>query len=205
MKLISIISTLCTLAYTLETYSFQSETSRLMEIIINSLYSEKEVFLRELVSNAIDANDKIRFMALTDEALRGLNPELSVKISFNQEEKTLTIKDTGVGMSKDELVSNLGTLAKSGTTAFLEQIQAGNMNLIGQFGVGFYSAFLVADTVEVHTRKFDHLGYRWTSSASNEFHIEELGEIDHGTSIVLHLKEVFASTRNPISTSTPSI
>jgi HSP90 family molecular chaperone len=203
MKLISIISTLCTLAYTLETYSFQSETSRLMEIIINSLYSEKEVFLRELVSNAIDANDKIRFMALTDESLRGLNPELSVKISFNQEEKTLTIKDTGVGMSKDELVSNLGTLAKSGTTAFLEQIQAGNMNLIGQFGVGFYSAFLVADTVEVHTRKFDNLGHKWTSSASNEFHIEELGEIDYGTSIILHLKEVFSSTRKPISTSKP--
>ena len=190
MKLISIISTLCALAHTFETYTFQSETSRLMEIIINSLYTEKEVFLRELVSNAIDANDKVRFMALTDPSFQDLNPELNIKISFNLEEKTLTIQDTGIGMSKDDLISNLGTLAKSGTTAFLEQIQQGNMNLIGQFGVGFYSAYLVADQVEVHSRKNGHLGYKWFSNASNEFHIEELGEIDHGTSIVLHLKEV---------------
>lgn len=102
-------------------------------------------------------------------------------------------------MSKDDLISNLGTLARSGTTAFLEQIQAGNMNLIGQFGVGFYSAFLVADQVEVISRTYGHPGYKWFSNASNEFHVEEVGDSDYGTKIVLHLKEVFSIIRKPIN------
>lgn len=161
-----------------------------MEIIINSLYTQKDIFLRELVSNAVDANDKIRFMSIADPALSDLNPELNIKISFNEAESQVIVQDTGVGMSKDDLISNLGTLAKSGTTAFLEQIQAGNMNLIGQFGVGFYSAFLVADKVEVVTRRFGHPAYRWTSAASNEFYIEDVEEdVDYGTKVICHLKE----------------
>lgn len=130
-----------------------------MEIIINSLYTQKEVFLRELISNAADANDKIRFQAIGAPELLGEETHLAIRIDYDAEKKTLSVSDTGIGMSKQDLISNLGTLARSGTTNFLQQIKAGDLNLIGQFGVGFYSAFLVANKVEVWDCKMWNVYY----------------------------------------------
>jgi HSP90 family molecular chaperone len=139
-----------------ESFSFNADVSRLMDIIINSLYTKKEVFIRELVSNASDALDKVRFISVQDPDYLGNTPELEIKIDFDYEAKTISITDTGVGMTKAELVKNLGTVAKSGTTAFLEAMGQGeNMSLIGQFGVGFYSAFLVANKVVVTSKSND--------------------------------------------------
>lgn len=139
-----------------ESFSFNADVSRLMDIIINSLYTKKEVFIRELISNASDALDKARFIAVSDVDYLGENPDLEILIDFDYEAKTISITDTGVGMSKAELIKNLGTVAKSGTTAFLEAMGQGeNMSLIGQFGVGFYSAFLVANKVTVTSKAND--------------------------------------------------
>jgi len=139
-----------------EAFSFAADVSRLMDIIINSLYTKKEVFIRELVSNASDALDKVRFISVQNPDYLGEHKDLKVKIDFDNEAKTISITDTGVGMTKAELIKNLGTVAKSGTTAFLEAMGKGdNMSLIGQFGVGFYSAFLVANKVEVASKSND--------------------------------------------------
>jgi heat shock protein beta len=139
-----------------EAFSFAADVSRLMDIIINSLYTKKEVFIREIVSNASDALDKIRFISVQNPEYLGDYPEMEIKIDFDNEAKTISITDTGVGMTKAELIKNLGTVAKSGTTAFLEAMGKGDsMNLIGQFGVGFYSAFLVANKVEVTSKSND--------------------------------------------------
>ena len=155
-----------------ETLDFQAEVSRLMDIIINSLYSNREIFIRELISNASDALDKIRFQALMDKG-EDEKVALEIRISYDQEAKTLTIKDGGVGMSKEDLIKNLGTVAKSGTTEFVEQAASGadSLNLIGQFGVGFYSVYLVSDEVTVVSKKDGSPQHVWKSSANKTFSV----------------------------------
>eukprot|EP01028_Stygiella_incarcerata_P003004 TRINITY_DN156_c0_g2_i1.p1 TRINITY_DN156_c0_g2~~TRINITY_DN156_c0_g2_i1.p1 ORF type:complete len:816 (-),score=289.70 TRINITY_DN156_c0_g2_i1:63-2510(-) len=178
-----------------EVYSFQAEVSRLLNIIINSLYTKKEVFLRELVSNGSDALDKLRFLALTKpetyDSPKGL--EMDIRVEVDAENKMLHITDHGIGMTRADLVNNLGTIASSGTKKFLEALQEGaDMNLIGQFGVGFYSAFLVADTVVVRTKHVDDVQLIWTSKAEDTFTIEEDPEgntLGRGTRVTLHMRD----------------
>lgn len=176
-----------------ETFEFQAEVNRLMDIIINSLYKNKEVFLRELISNASDALDKIRFLAVSASELLGDKKDLEILISFDEEAKTLTIRDTGVGMSKADLVANLGTVAKSGTTSFVEQLAAGqDMGMIGQFGVGFYSVYLVADKVRVASKHPEDEQYVWESTADSSFTVAKDprgNTLSRGTEITLYLKE----------------
>ena len=164
-----------------------------MDIIINSLYTKKEVFIRELISNASDALDKVRFISVSDPDYLLTAPELEIKIDFDYDAKTISITDTGVGMSKAELIKNLGTVAKSGTTAFLEAMGQGeNMSLIGQFGVGFYSAFLVANKVVVTSKANDDEQHIWTSTADSKFFLtkDPRGDtLGRGTRVTLHLKD----------------
>jgi len=176
-----------------ESFVFQAEVNRLMDIIINSLYKNKEVFLRELISNASDALDKLRFLAVTASDILGDVKELSIKVSFNEKLKTLTIRDTGIGMTKSELINNLGTLAKSGTKKFLESLNEGaDLGLIGQFGVGFYSVYLVADKVRVVTKNNDDEQYIWESTADSSFFVAKDprgNTLGRGTEITMFLKE----------------
>jgi heat shock protein beta len=162
-----------------------------MDIIINSLYTQKEIFLRELISNASDALDKIRFLAISNPDLLGGESELEIKIQYDSDRKIVEIIDNGIGMTKNDLIQNLGTVAKSGTTKFLENLKAGDLNLIGHFGVGFYSSFLVASKVEVISKHNDDIQHKWISSASNSFIVEEdkSVELKRGTIVRLHLKE----------------
>ena len=178
-----------------ETMGFQTEVKQLLQLMIHSLYSNREIFLRELISNASDACDKLRFEALHNNALYEDDSELSIRIAYDKEAKTLTISDNGIGMNRDEVIANLGTIAKSGTREFFSKLsgdQQKDAHLIGQFGVGFYSAFIVADKVSVLTRRAGEKadqGVRWESDGGGEFSIEMVDKAARGTEITLHLRE----------------
>merc|ERR1719443_2721926 len=176
-----------------EKFEFQAEVSRLMDIIINSLYKKKEIFLRELISNASDALDKIRFLAVENKDALGSKKELEIRISFDKDARTLSIIDSGVGMTKADLVANLGTVAKSGTTNFVEAMSSGgDLSLIGQFGVGFYSVYLVADKVQVTSKHNDDDQHIWESTADASFTVSKDprgNTLGRGTEIKLYLKE----------------
>jgi len=178
-----------------ETLGFQTEARQLLHLMIHSLYSNKEIFLRELISNASDAADKLRFAALAKPELLEDDPDLKITVEFDPKKKTITISDNGIGMNRDEIIENLGTIAKSGTAQFLESLtgdQKKDSRLIGQFGVGFYSAFIVADKVEVFSRKAGEpagQGVKWESAGEADFNVESVHKTDRGTSIVLHLKK----------------
>ena len=178
-----------------ETHAFQTEVKQLLHLMIHSLYSNKEIFLRELISNASDAADKLRFEATTDDALYEGDSDLNVYIETNQEARTITIRDNGIGMSRDEVIANIGTIARSGTKEFFSQLsgdQEKDAHLIGQFGVGFYSSFLVADKVTVTTRRAglekEH-GVLWQSTGDGEYELETVAKETRGTEIILHLRD----------------
>lgn len=178
-----------------EKLNFQAEVTQLLHLVTHSLYSNKEIFLRELISNSADACDKLRFLGLSNDALYENDDKLWIKVTFDADAKTITIKDNGVGMNREEVIANLGTIAKSGTKEFLSQLtgdQAKDANLIGQFGVGFYSAFVVADKVVVKTRRagmHSEDGVQWESSADGEYIVSQINLPQRGTEITLHIKE----------------
>jgi molecular chaperone HtpG len=180
---------------TKQTHAFQAEVKQILHLVTHSLYSNKEIFLRELVSNASDACDKLRFEALDNNALYEDQASLEVRVMFDAEAKTLTIRDNGIGMSADEAASHLGTIAKSGTREFMSKLegeQKKDANLIGQFGVGFYSGFIVADRITVETRRAGldaSLGVRWSSEGSGEYELESISRTQRGTDVILHLRD----------------
>ena len=176
-----------------ETLGFQAEVKQLLQLMIHSLYSNKEIFLRELVSNASDACDKLRFEAVNNDGLFGNDSELKINVSFDAEAKTVTVSDSGIGMSREEVIKNIGTIARSGTKEFFSQLSGDKQkdaHLIGQFGVGFYSAFIIADKVTLTTRRAgEETATQWESAGDGEFTLESVEKPTRGTTIVLHLKD----------------
>lgn len=174
----------------MEKKNFKAESKRLMDLMINSIYTHKEIFLREIISNASDALDKLHFVSLTDTTAEKL-PELFIKIYLNKEDRTITVADNGIGMSLEELEDNLGTIAKSGSLQFKNDLSEDEKSdIIGQFGVGFYSAFMVADEVTVNTKKYgSDKAYQWKSSGADGYTIEETAKENCGTEIIMHIRE----------------
>ena len=171
-------------------HKFQTEVSQLLKLIIHSLYSHKEIFLRELISNASDALDKLNYLILTDDAFKSMEFTPKINIDFNEKDKTLTISDTGIGMNKNDLKENLGTIARSGTKNFVEMLTGDSKkdsNLIGQFGVGFYSSYMVADKVEVFSKKAgEDSAFKWISDGKSGYKIEDSEKDTFGTDIILY-------------------
>lgn len=181
-----------------ETFEFQAETKQLLDLMVHSIYTNHEIFLRELISNASDAIDKLHYESLTNRDILEGDTAFEIHLTPDADAHTLTISDNGLGMNKEDLVQNLGTIAKSGTKAFLEKLKEAqdsdstDKDLIGQFGVGFYSAFMVADTVTVVTRKAgEKQAYKWESSGDGTYSLEECEKPKHGTTIILHLGKDF--------------
>ena len=180
---------------TVQTHSFQAEVAQLLKLVTHSLYSNPDIFLRELISNASDACDKLRFEALNDSALYEESPELQVKIEVDATARTLSITDNGIGLSRQEAIDNLGTIAKSGTREFISRLtgdQKNDAQLIGQFGVGFYSGFIVADRITVESRRAGvpaDQGVRWSSTGTGDFEVEDISRAERGTRVTLHLKD----------------
>ena len=178
-----------------ETLGFQTEVKQLLHLMIHSLYSNKEIFLRELISNASDAADKLRFEALAKPELLEGDADLKIRVSFDAEAGTVTLEDNGIGMSREDVIAHLGTIAKSGTADFMKNLsgdQKKDSHLIGQFGVGFYSAFIVADQVDVYSRRAGQPaaeGVHWSSKGEGEFEVATIDKPQRGTRIVLHLKK----------------
>ena len=178
-----------------ETLGFQTEVKQLLDLMVHSLYGNREIFLRELISNASDAEDKLRFEALRNDSLYEKDPDLKIKVDFNKDLKTITVLDNGIGMSRDEVIENLGTIAKSGTKQFFDSLtgdQTKDSQLIGKFGVGFYSCFIIAKKVEVTTRRAGEKrsqGVRWTSTGENDYSIETFDRAKRGTKVVLYLRD----------------
>jgi molecular chaperone HtpG len=178
-----------------QTHAFQAEVAQLLHLVTHSLYSNQEIFLRELISNASDACDKLRFEALNNNALYEDAPDLQVRLSFDKAAKTLTITDNGIGMTAQEAIDHLGTIAKSGTKDFMSKLsgdQKSDAQLIGQFGVGFYSGFIVAEKITVETRRAGAAaaeGVRWISGGTGDFEVETITRAERGTSVILHLRE----------------
>jgi len=177
----------------MEKLGFQAEVSRLLDIVAHSLYSDRAVFLRELISNASDACDKLRYLSLTEPGLVAEDPEFKITVAIDKAKKTLTVSDNGIGMNREELISHLGTIARSGSAQFVQALEEGkskDVSLIGQFGVGFYAAFMVADQVTVVTRRAgETLGWKWVSDGKGEFEIGEAERAGRGTDVVLHIKK----------------
>src|ERR1700756_1833768 len=178
-----------------ETMSFQAEVKQLLHLMIHSLYSNKEIFLRELISNASDAADKLRFEAIENSALYENDPNRRIRVSYDKAARTITLDDNGIGMSRDEAIANLGTIARSDTKEFFGKLsgdQQKDAALIGQFGVGFYSGFIVADKITVETRRAGapaSEGVRWESAGEGDYSAEQIGKTGRGTDIILHLRE----------------